>query len=102
MIMRVTWGKIRPGKWDEYEKLWNAHARETADTPGLQGRWLLRDTETEGAGYSLSLWDDAGAFDAYTAAGGTRNTEQMAGCFVGQYVTNVCEVRGSELTGLKA
>ena len=32
---------------------------------GLQARWLLRDTDTESAGYSLSLWNDTESFEAY-------------------------------------
>jgi len=100
MIMRVTWGKIRPGKWDDYEQLWNEHARATADTTGLKARWLLRDTDTEGAGFSLSLWDGSESFEAYSAGGANATAEQMAGCFVGQYITTVCEVRGAELSGL--
>ena len=101
MIMRVTWGKIRPGKWDEYERLWNEHARETAGTPGLQGRWLLRDSDTNDAGYSMSLWDSAADFEAYAASGAQKNAPQMIECFVGQYVTTACEVRGAEFAGLK-
>ncbi|MEJ0048152.1 MAG: hypothetical protein WDN04_20045 [Rhodospirillales bacterium] len=26
MIARVTWGKIKPGKWDEFARLWNEYA----------------------------------------------------------------------------
>lgn len=96
MIMRVTWGKIRPGKWDEYEKLWNEHARASAGAPGLRARWLLRDQETQDAGYSLTLWDSAEDFDRYAAAGHDQIAERMKECFVGQYVTTPCEVRGSE------
>jgi heme-degrading monooxygenase HmoA len=94
MIMRVTWGKIRPGKWDEYERLWNDHTAATLLTPGLKARWLLRDTEQPDAGYSLSLWEGSGDFDAATAGANSASHAAMADCFVGQYVTTVTEVRG--------
>lgn len=96
MIMRVTWGKIRPGKWDEYERLWKEHAKDTSSTPGLRGRWLLRDTETTDAGYSISLWEAAADFDTYAAGAAHLNVPQMNECFIGQYVTTACEVRGTE------
>jgi heme-degrading monooxygenase HmoA len=99
MIMRVTWGKIRPGKWDDYEKLWKEHVRQTADTPGLKARWLLRDGDNPDSGYSLSLWDSAEDFDAYSTKEHALAGE-MAECFVGQYVTTPCEVRGSDLSRL--
>lgn len=93
MLMRVTWGKIKPGKWDEYERLWNAYAARTSSAAGLKGRYLLRDTETKDAGYSISLWEKPGDFDAFKKS--EPNSQEMADCFVGQYVTTVCEVRGS-------
>lgn len=100
MIMRVTWGKIRPGKWDQYEEIWKVHARETAETPGLRGRWLLREANNEDAGYGLAVWDSQQDFDAYRSRGGSRLTAEMEECFVGEYVTTVCEIRGSELSKL--
>lgn len=100
MIMRVTWGKIRPGKWDEYERLWNAHAAADAGVAGLKARWLLRDTEQKDAGYSLSVWDSHASFEAASGAADASATAAMADCFVGQYVTTICDVRGSQLAGL--
>jgi heme-degrading monooxygenase HmoA len=95
MLMRVTWGKIKPGSWDEYEKLWNTYAKRTADTPGLKGRYLARDTETTDAGYSISLWESAEAFETFRK--GEPPSKEMMSCFVGQYVTTVCDLRGSTL-----
>jgi heme-degrading monooxygenase HmoA len=95
MLMRVTWGKIKPGKWDEYERLWNAYAQRTASAPGLKGRYLLRDTDAKEAGYSISLWEKAGDFEAFKKT--EPDSKPMSDCFVGQYVTTVCEVRGSTL-----
>lgn len=93
MLMRVTWGKIKPGSWDEYERLWNAYAKRTSNVPGLKGRYLARDAETTDAGYSISLWESADAFEAFRKTE-PPSTEMMA-CFVGQYVTTVCDLRGA-------
>jgi len=35
MIMRITWGKVHPGKWSEYERTY--HATVVARTKGLKG-----------------------------------------------------------------
>jgi heme-degrading monooxygenase HmoA len=95
MLMRVTWGKIKPGRWDEYERLWNTYSQRTKNTPGLKGRYLLRDSETKDAGYSISLWESEGDFEAFKKT--EPNSQEMSECFVGQYVTTICEVRGSTL-----
>ena len=100
MIMRVTWGKIRPGKWDEYETLWKAYAANSATTKGLKGRWLLRDKENADAGYSISIWDSSEDFDAYSKQ--VVLGKDMQECFVGQYVATVCDIRGAEIDMLIA
>lgn len=99
MIMRVTWGKIRPGKWDKFEKLWNDFAEETKDVDGLLGRFLLLDTDHKDAGYSITLWnskEDIAQYDSPRPV-----YEEMKDCFIGQFVTTSCEVRGTQLSGLK-
>lgn len=98
MIMRVTWGKIKPGHWERYEQLWNEHAKETSSTPGLLARWLLRDEAQEDAGYALALWHSNQDFEAYDLH--RPRYPEMEGCFVGQYVTTSCEVRGVNLDRL--
>jgi len=91
MLMRVTWGKIHAGKWDTYEVLWKEHAKKTAGVKGLKGRYLLRDTETTDAGYSMTIWETAGDFEHWLK---TRAPEpEMEQCFVGQFVTTVCDLR---------
>jgi len=93
MLTRVTWGKIKPGQWDKYEKLWNEHAKNTAGVKGLRARYLLRDTETSDAGYTLSIWESQEDFEAYSK--NRPPATEMEQCFVGQYVTNVCDLRGA-------
>ena len=41
MIMRITWGKLNPGTWDEFERVY----KETLagkEIKGLRGRWLAQ------------------------------------------------------------
>lgn len=99
MIMRVTWGKIRPGKWDTFERLWNDLAVETQNAQGLLGRWLLLDSAQKDAGYSLTLWDSNDDFENYDTPRPVYS--EMQECFVGEFVTTSCEVRGSQMAGLK-
>jgi len=98
MIARVTWGKIKPGKWDEFERLWNGYASENAGSPGMRGRILLRDQGNADAGYGVSFWDDSAAFETFRAT--MPAPPAMQDCFVGQYVTTVTTVSGATLPGL--
>ena len=41
MIMRITWGKLRAGTWQEYEQAYHTTVAGT-EVPGLRGRWLAR------------------------------------------------------------
>ena len=58
MYIRMVWGSLRPGSWEEYER----HYRErvtasSTDVKGLRQRQLLRSSEDPDEGVSLSVWD---------------------------------------------
>src|SRR5215475_15952245 len=56
MIMRITWGKLRPGSWSEFEKTYNATvAAKGGNVNGLRGRWLLQDSADKDTGFAVSL-----------------------------------------------
>lgn len=57
MFMRITWGKIKPGQWEGYEKAYKEATTLTKDAKGLQGRYLVQDLDDPDAGYSVTLWD---------------------------------------------
>ena len=58
MYIRMVWGSLRPGSWEEYERHYNERvAASSAEIKGLRQRQLLRSTEDPDEGVSLSLWD---------------------------------------------
>jgi heme-degrading monooxygenase HmoA len=66
MIMRITWGRIQPGKWDAYEKMYNATVvAKSKSIKGLRGRWLAQDMTDKDAGFAVSLWDSIEDMQAY-------------------------------------
>jgi heme-degrading monooxygenase HmoA len=97
MHARITWGRVKEGRWDEYEAAYRelllGHEEEI---PGLRGRLLVRDLADQDAGGTVSLWDDAEAAQAYD--GGDLRAKVMSrfeGLFSGDFVTHICEVRSS-------
>ena len=66
MFVRMVWGKLRPGVWDEYER--HYHEKVVASpspVKGLRERQLLRSTEDPDEGMSLSIWDNLEDLRAY-------------------------------------
>jgi heme-degrading monooxygenase HmoA len=56
--LRLTWGKLRLGAWDQYESMHKKTVEPTVKTiKGLQMRELLRSTEDPDEGISVTLWE---------------------------------------------
>ena len=58
MFVRMVWGKLRPGTWEQYER--HYHERVVPTSKGLRGlheRQLLRSTEDPDEGISVSMWE---------------------------------------------
>jgi heme-degrading monooxygenase HmoA len=54
----MSWGKLRKGAWDQYEKHFKDEVAPTIDTiKGLQWRGILPNTEDPDEGISISLWE---------------------------------------------
>jgi len=96
MIMRITWGKLRPGSWYEFERTYNATvAARGAQINGLRGRWLLQDGADKDTGFALSLWDSAADMEAYEQSALYRQefAPALQPFFVGDDKTYRCEVK---------
>jgi heme-degrading monooxygenase HmoA len=99
MIMRMTWGKLRPGSWNEFEKTYRATvAAKGGNIKGLRGRWLLQDSQDKDTGFAVSLWDSQADMQAYEQS--TLYREIMAPLqpfFVGEYKTYRCDVKYTDV-----
>src|SRR4029453_8150494 len=51
MVIRVTWGKLRAGSWNEFERTYRANVlTKGKGLKGLRGRWLAQDARGKGPG----------------------------------------------------
>ena len=57
MFIRMVWGKLRPGSWEEYERHYRERLTTGASIKGLKERQLLRSTEDPDEGVSVSIWE---------------------------------------------
>jgi heme-degrading monooxygenase HmoA len=96
MIMRMTWGKLRPGSWDNFEKTYRATvAAKGQDIQGLKGRWLLQDSQDKDTGFAVSLWENLADMQAYEQSDVYQKEflPALQPFFVGDYKTYRTEVK---------
>jgi len=99
MHLRITWGRVKPGQWQNYESTYRRVVLDDQRSlSGLRGRLLFRDCEDPDSGGTLSLWDSAEDARAYEE-GELRQAvlPQLEPFFSGEFVTHVCEIRAGEL-----
>jgi heme-degrading monooxygenase HmoA len=97
MIMRMTWGKLRAGSWQDFERTYNATVAGKA-VKGLRGRWLAQDVSDPNGGFAVSLWDTLEDMQAYEQSAVFKQEIQPAlqPFFVGEYHTYRCDVKYSQ------
>lgn len=66
MLLRISWGKVRPGLWEGYEQEFRRFAARPID--GLLGNWLGRDVGDPDSIYTVTLWRDADALKAWESS----------------------------------
>ena len=96
MIMRITWGRVHPGKWSEYEQTYNATVvAKSENIKGLRGRWLVQDITDKDAGYAVSLWDSNEAMQAYEQSDFYKREilAPLQPFFINAFTTSRCEVK---------
>ena len=96
MIMRMTWGKLRSGSWDDFEKTYRATvAAKGQDIKGLRGRWLLQDSQDKDTGFAVSLWESMADMQAYEQSEVYQKEflPALQPFFVGDYKTYRTEVK---------
>jgi heme-degrading monooxygenase HmoA len=94
MYMRIVWGKIIPGKWDDFEAAFTTSMAARGEVSGLKNHWLTRDQHDTNAGYSITLWDSES--DMRTFWDSQRRKDVMAPLepfYVNQFTITHCEVR---------
>ena len=93
MHMRIVWGKILPGKWNDFEAAFKTAMAARGNVKGLKDHWLARDQDDANAGYSITLWESES--DMRTFWDSNKRKEVMAllePFYVNQFTTTHCKV----------
>ena len=99
MFARVVWGKLKPGKWDEYERDYNDKILpKSRQIKGFRGRRLMRGIEDPNEGISITLWETKEDMENY-AKSSERQTraKEAEQLYAGDYWVKHFEVKVSTL-----
>jgi len=99
MVIRITWGKLRAGAWQDFERTYHENVLTKGKTlKGLRGRWLSQDAADKDTGFAVSLWDNAADMQAYEQSQLYREImAPLQPFFVGEYKTYRCDVKYSDV-----
>ncbi len=86
-FLRLSWGKLIPGSWEQFEKHYNEKVAPKASTvKGLQIRALLPSSNIPDEGLSLTMWDSLDDMQNYERSGEIRdNVSEVEHLFAGEY-----------------
>ncbi len=94
MQMRIVWGKVLSGKWDEYEAAFKQALAERGAVKGLHNQWLVRDQSDPDAGFSISLFEsDADMHAFWNSAAREKAMARLQSFYVNQYTVTHCDVK---------
>lgn len=102
MFARVAWGKVKPGTWEDYERVYKEEiVPASRGVKGLRFRELLRGTDDPNEGMSLTLWESREDFEAYEQSATYQGfVDRVRQFYVGEYWIKHFDVRlGEELGG---
>jgi heme-degrading monooxygenase HmoA len=99
MVIRITWGKLRAGAWNDFERTYRENVLTKGKSlKGLRGRWLAQDSADKDTGFAVSLWDNPADMQAYEQSPLYREImAPLQPFFVGEYKTYRCDVKYSDV-----
>lgn len=98
-VMRIVWGKIKPGEWENYKAAYKKACEIAGPIEGLKGRWLVRDQSDEAAAYSITIWETTEALNNYAESDLVKNKlfPMLDPYYVGKYVSNISDIEHEEV-----
>lgn len=94
MWMRIVWGRITPGQWDDFQAAFEKAAKMTSTAKGLKDRWLVQDQTDKDAGYSITLWENEQDMKAFwNSKSRSEAMDLLRPYFRNQYTVTDCEVK---------
>jgi len=94
MQMRIVWGKVLPGKWEEFEAAFKQAMAMRGEVKGLHNQWLVRDQSDPEAGFSVSLFESDEDMHAWWGSSMREQaTALLQPFYANQYTVTNCDVK---------
>ena len=98
MVIRISWGRLRAGAWNEFERTFRANVIDGEAVKGFRGRLLVQDSVDKDAGFAISLWENPGDMETYEQSAVFKEfLATLEPFFVGEYKTHRCEVKYTDM-----
>jgi heme-degrading monooxygenase HmoA len=98
MVIRITWGRLRAGAWNDFERTYRAKVAEGKTIKGLRGRLLVQDSADKDAGFAISLWENLADMETYEQSELYQEViATFQPFFVGEYKTYRCEMKYTDI-----
>jgi heme-degrading monooxygenase HmoA len=98
MVIRITWGRLRAGVWNEFESAYRANVIDGKTVEGLRWRFLVQDSGDKDTGFAMSLWDNQADMETFEQSGVFQEVlDPLKLFFVGDYKTHRCEVKYTDM-----
>ena len=80
MHMRVVWGKIRRGRWEEYKQWYMDNVIPATDSAnGLRGRRLSRSVDDPDEVITVNFWETEADMMAYEESEKRQESSRLSG-----------------------
>ena len=98
MVIRITWGRLRAGAWNEFERAYRANVTDGKTIKGFRGRLLVQDSGDKDTGFAISLWGNLADMESYEQSALFKElTALLQPFFAGEYKTHRCEVKYTDM-----
>jgi hypothetical protein len=98
MLIRITWGRLRPGTWSDFERTYRENVIDGKTVKGLRGRLLVQDSGDKDTGFAMSLSDNLADMESYEQSELFKEFTALLQPFVvGEYKTYRCEVKHTDI-----
>ena len=98
MVIRITWGRLRAGAWNEFERTYRANVISGKTVKGFRGRFLVQDSGDKDTGFAMSLWDNLADMESCEQSAPFKEFNTLLQpFFVGEYKTYRCEVKHTDM-----
>jgi heme-degrading monooxygenase HmoA len=96
MYLRISWGALKPGTWDDYEATHRRVVPGVGSVDGLRGRIIARDVDRPDTGYSISMWESLEAMRDYEEGPLAAVMSELEPYFGGEFSTHRCDLRDQQ------